>query len=251
MRTLIFAHRGASAHAPENTMEAFRLAWDVGADGLEIDVQKSADGQLVVTHDENLARLTGVDAEVASTPYSELRALNAAAFRKDGSTAYIPLLEEVLELVKSSGLYLNIELKNTVVLYPELEEDTLAMVRDFGLEERIIFSSFNHYSIVKLKALGTTAELALLYTEGLYEPWNYAKGCGIAGLHPYYANLVIPDYVAESHALGIAVRPWTVNSPDRLRQLLTLEPDALITDDPALALALRDGNVGLKNPGPQ
>lgn len=110
MKTKIFAHRGASLEAAENTMPAFQLALDLKADGIELDVQKTKDNQIVVTHDENLKRVTHVDKKVAESSYLEIKELNAAAFRKNESRTHIPLLEEVLNLIKNKDILLNIEL---------------------------------------------------------------------------------------------------------------------------------------------
>ena len=243
MQTKIFAHRGASKTAAENTMEAFEAAIKQGADGIELDIQKSKDDQILVSHDENLKRVTLVDRAIAETDYAEIKKLNAAAFRPDDQPAYVPLLEEVLDLVKPTNLEINIELKNSLVLYPRLEEDCLALVKKFGMEDRIVFSSFNHYSIMKLLALGTKSEVAFLYLEGLYQPWLYANNNQVQGLHPYYPNLMIPDYIKESHALGVKVRPWTVDDEAMMKKLLALEVDAIITNIPAPALAIRDAQV--------
>ncbi len=239
MHTKIFAHRGASAHFAENTMPAFEEAIRVHADGIELDIQKTKDRQIVVTHDENLQRVTLQDKKIVETDYSEIKSLNAAAFRQNGETAYVPLLEEVLDLLKDSDLLLNIELKNAQVLYPDLEEDALELIRKFDMEERIIFSSFNHYSIMKLKSLGTSAELAFLYMEGLYKPWKYAKKTKVYGLHPFYPNLIIPDYMKHSRKRKVKVRPWTVDDEDMMQKMFAVKVDGLITNDPAKALQVR------------
>ncbi|HZJ68848.1 MAG TPA: glycerophosphodiester phosphodiesterase [Candidatus Eisenbacteria bacterium] len=242
MKTKIFAHRGASLLAAENTMPAFQLAMDLKADGLELDIQKTKDNQIIVTHDENLKRVTLQDKKIAETTYAEIKTLNAAAFRENDAETHIPLLEEVLDLIKSTDtdMLLNIELKNAEVLYPDLENDTLALVREYDLEERVIFSSFNHYSIMKLLQLGTKAELAFLYLEGLFEPWKYAKMNRIPSLHPFYPNLMIPDYIKSAHEAGIKIRPWTVDQAELMQKLIAGGVDALITNNPKQAVQIRD-----------
>ena len=137
-------------------------------------------------------------------------------------------------------MLLNIELKNAEVLYPDLENDTLALVREYDLEERVIFSSFNHYSIMKLLQLGTKAELAFLYLEGLFEPWKYAKMNRIPSLHPFYPNLMIPDYIKSAHEAGIKIRPWTVDQAELMQKLIAGGVDALITNNPKQAVQIRD-----------
>jgi len=237
--TKIFAHRGASDAFAENTMPAFEEAIKQGAEGIELDIHKTKDGKIIVTHDENLVRVTGVDQKIAESNYSEIKNLNAAAFRENDQPTHIPLLEEVLDLIKNTDLELNIELKNAIVIYPELEEDVIALVNKYNLENRVIYSSFNHYSIMKLKSLGTNSELAFLYAEGLYKPWKYAKKNRVFGLHPFYPNLIIPDYMKHARKRKIKVRPWTVDEPEIMQQLLHIDVDALITNVPNVALEIR------------
>lgn len=239
MKTKIFAHRGASIIAAENTMPAFEAALKAKADGIELDVQKTKDQKIVVTHDENLRRVTLTDKTVAELDYAEIKKLNAAAFRQNDEKAYIPLLVEVLDLIKDQDLLLNIELKNAQVQYENLEEDTIALVKEYGMEERVIYSSFNHYSIMKLLQLGVRSEVAFLYMEGLFEPWKYAKNNHVHGLHPYFPNLMIPNYMDEARTANVKVRPWTVDQTEYMQQLITLGVDGLITNDPVKALEIR------------
>ncbi|HHT24218.1 MAG TPA: glycerophosphodiester phosphodiesterase [Clostridiaceae bacterium] len=244
MKTKIFAHRGNAILEPENTMDAFQSALDLNVEGLELDIHKTQDGKIIVTHDENLQRVTNVDLNIKDASYDQIKQLNAAAFMNNGRNSYVPLLAEVLDLIKGKDTLLNIELKNAQVLYSELEEDVLNLVREFDLEERIIFSSFNHYSIMKFHLLGTIAELAFLYMEGLFKPWKYAKKNRIHGLHPFFPNLIIPDYVKYSHKKKVKVRPWTVDDPQQMTQIITLGVDGLITNDPKTALEIRENING-------
>ncbi|HHU54052.1 MAG TPA: glycerophosphodiester phosphodiesterase [Clostridiaceae bacterium] len=247
MKTKIFAHRGNAILEPENTLDAFQSALDLNVEGIELDIQKTQDGKIIVTHDENLQRVTNVDLEICKASYDQIKPLNAASFMNNNRNSYVPLLTEVLDLVKEKDVYLNIELKNAQVLYPELEEDVLDLVREFNLEERIIFSSFNHYSIMKFRLLGTNAELAFLYMEGLFKPWKYAKKNHIHGLHPFFPNLIIPKYVKSCHKKNIKVRPWTVDDPQQMSQIIALGVDGLITNDPKTALEIRDDINNFKN----
>ncbi|NLM18477.1 MAG: glycerophosphodiester phosphodiesterase [Clostridiaceae bacterium] len=244
MKTKIFAHRGNAILEPENTMDAFQSALDLNVEGIELDIHKTQDDKIIVTHDENLQRVTNVDLNIKDVSYDRIKSLNAAAFMNNGRNSYVPLLAEVLDLVKEKDIIINIELKNTKVLYPELEEDVLALVREFDLEERIVFSSFNHYSIMKFHLLDTSAELAFLYMEGLFKPWKYAKKNRVKGLHPFFPNLIIPDYVKSCHKKNVKVRPWTVDDPKQMTQIITLGVDGLITNDPKTALEIRRDITG-------
>ena len=156
----VFAHRGYSGKYPENTMLAFREAEKTGADGIELDVQLTKDGEIVIIHDETLERTTTGTGWVKDHTLAELKALDASIIK---GTAYsperIPTLEEYCRWVKDTKLVTNIELKTSIVYYPEIEEKTAEMVKAFGLEDRMIFSSFNHLSIVRM-ALSSTIPTA-------------------------------------------------------------------------------------------
>lgn len=240
MQSLIYAHRGASGDAPENTMAAFRLAVAQGAEGIELDIQMTSDGKLVVIHDETLDRTTNGHGPVAALTYDELRQYDAShtftAFRGEP----VPLLSEVLELLQPTSLELNIELKNSSLPYPGMEEETIRLVREFGMERRTVFSSFNHYSVAKLSGLAPEIEAAILYGERLYRPWAYAAGFGARGLHPWFRH-VDAETVRSAREAGVKIRPFTVNEDADIVQMLESGVDAVITNYPARMKALRDG----------
>lgn len=162
-KTKIFAHRGASACAPENTLEAFALAMEQGADGIELDVQMTKDGELVVIHDETVDRVSGQTGEVRSFTLGELKKINVSNHFENFPHAEIPTLEEVLALVKPGTMEVNIELKTGIYWYPEIENRVAALVRRMGMEDRVIYSSFNHYSIQKIRGLSADAQTAYLF----------------------------------------------------------------------------------------
>ena len=230
-KPLIFAHRGASAHAPENTMAAFRLAVEHGCDGIETDAHMTCDGRVALMHDERLLRTTGEDGLLAERTMEELRAMNAGGWFDDAFVEPVPELWELLDLTRSSGIWLNIELKNSVILYDGLEEAVLSEVRRFDLLDRVVFSSFNHDSMARLKALEPKAHTAPLYSEIIHRPADYAALCAADGLHPHHSH-VDAAMMASAKAAGIAVRPWTVDDPERARELAALGVDAIITNDP-------------------
>ena len=133
----VFAHRGYSGKYPENTMLAFREAEKVGADGIELDVQLTKDGQIVIIHDETLNRTTNGKGYVKDYTLAELKALDASVIKgTEFSPQRIPTLEEYCDWVKGTGLVTNVELKSSIVYYPELEEKTAEMIKAFGLEDR-------------------------------------------------------------------------------------------------------------------
>ncbi|GAA2184865.1 glycerophosphodiester phosphodiesterase [Brooklawnia cerclae] len=232
----IWAHRGASRRAPENTLAAFSLAVELGADGVELDVQRSADGVLVVCHDETVDRTSDGTGAIADLTFAQLRALRFDNGFEGFADARIPTLREVLDLLGPSGLVVNIELKNSVVRYEGMEALVLDEVRAAGFEDRIVFSSFNHRSLVTLRELGTSAPLGVLYVEPLVAPWAYAASFGAAALHPYGGS-IWDDDIARAHEAGVRVHAWTVDDPEQVRGLAAQGIDAIITNVPDEARA--------------
>ncbi|MGJ7921295.1 glycerophosphodiester phosphodiesterase [Neobacillus sp. LXY-4] len=238
--TLIFAHRGYSVLNPENTMRAFMEAERAGADGLELDVQMTKDGQLVVIHDEKINRTTDGIGFVKDHTYKDLKKYNAGyKFKKWFQKTPIPSLEEVFEWMNSNRLICNIELKNGIIPYAGMEEKVISLIRRYKLEKRIIISSFNHYSIVYSYRIAPEIETAPLLSESLYMPWIYAKSIHARGIHPkYYRGL--EDVFKLSIENGVAVRPYTVNKDASLKRLYEMGCTAVITDDPFKAIAIRN-----------
>lgn len=229
---IIFAHRGASGTRPENTMAAFRRAIELGGTGIETDVQLSADGEPVLIHDETLSRTASAPGWVGDTSYEELRGLDAGSwFHPEFMGERIPHLNELLKLAREWNIVVNIELKNTVRAYEGLEAKVIDAVREYGMERQVIFSSFNHYSLALCKKSAPEIRTGILYAEGLYRPWEYAKTLGADALHAY-DPAVRADWVSEARAAGADYHPFTVNEEGRLRELLGMGVAGIITDYP-------------------
>jgi len=236
--SLIYAHRGASGYAPENTLEAFRLAAQMGADGIELDVHLSKDGHLMVIHDAKLDRTTNGSGFVQDYTLEQLKTLDASNGMAAFSGAKIPTLGEVYDLLKDTSLLINVEIKTDEHFYEGIEEKCLALAREKGMEDRIIYSSFNHYTIAELLRREPEAKLGLLYMSGLYEPWYYAKQVGAQFIHPFYANLMLPGLPEGCLENGIGINAWTVDDPGIM--MLCLEKKAnIITNLPDVAVSLR------------
>ncbi|MDO3413187.1 glycerophosphodiester phosphodiesterase [Saccharibacillus sp. CPCC 101409] len=242
---LIFAHRGASGSRPENTMEAFRRAAALGAGGIETDVQLSLDGEPVLIHDETLSRTAGACGRVSDKTYAELRELDAGGwYHPDFVGERIPHLDELLELAAQTVIVLNIELKNNILPYTGMEEKVIAAVRGYGLERRTILSSFNHYSVALCKRLAPEIRTGLLYMEGLYRPWDYARSIGADALHAY-DPAVQAEWVREARENGVDYHPFTVNDPARIKELIGMGVSGIITDHPDVAMrCLAETKVG-------
>ncbi|OMG52750.1 hypothetical protein BJN44_12650 [Tessaracoccus sp. ZS01] len=230
--TAIWAHRGASAYAPENTMPAFELALKMGADGLELDVQRTADGQLVVVHDEAINRTSNGFGKVVDQTLEELHGADFSHGFPGRRNTKIPLLRDVLDLVKGTDAMVNVELKNTVELYPGIEDDVLTAVTDAGMLDQTLFSSFNHRGLANLRGRVSPDHLGLLFSDGLYEPWEYAAWFGAGAVHPHYLALRNPDFVWLCHERGIKVHAWTVNNDEDALWLKNMGVDAIITNFP-------------------
>lgn len=235
--TQIFAHRGYSAAFAENTMTSFIEAEKALADGIELDIQLTADGEVVVIHDELVDRTTDGTGYVKDFTFREIRKLNA---NKGGmEKTSIPSLIEVFEWMQTNKLKCNIELKNGKIPYKNMEEKVIRLIRNNGLSDRIIFSSFNHYSIVYCYRLAPEIETAPLFEEGLYMPWIYAHSICSSGIHPKYTALS-DGIIKSAMKNGISVRPYTVNKDDDMKRLFHLDCTAFITDDPVKAAKIKN-----------
>lgn len=238
--TKVFAHRGASGYAPENTLEAFALAGEQGAQGIELDVQLTKDGEVVVIHDETIDRVSTGKGAVRDYTLEELRRFSFHNHKKEYEGVQIPTLREVLEQVKPGGMEVNIELKTGIYWYPGLEEKTVELVKAAGMENRVIYSSFNHYSVQKILELDAEAETAYLYSDVLLNVENYAKNTGVCGLHPAVYHLKMADFLESYRRSGLKVRVWTVNDEADMRQFIEKGLEAVITNYPDRALRVRD-----------
>ena len=238
---LIWGHRGASGHAPENTLPAFKMAADMGADGVELDIQQTKDGVIVVCHDETIDRTSSGAGWLKDFTFEELRRL----YFSNGNAAYedvkIPTMEEVFYLLAPTGLTINIELKTGIIFYENIEEKILDLTKKMGWEDRVIYSSFNHYSVRKIKELDPGAKVGLLYGDGPIDMPGYGRRLGADALHPAFYNLQYPDYMEDCRRYGLDVNVWTVNSTADLMQCREYGVNAVITNYPDKALKLYGG----------
>ena len=238
---LIWGHRGASGHAPENTLPAFKMAADMGADGVELDIQQTKDGVIVVCHDETIDRTSSGAGWLKDFTCEELRRLDFS----NGNAAYedvkIPTMEEVFYLLAPTGLTINIELKTGIIFYENIEEKILDLTKKMGWEDRVIYSSFNHYSVRKIKELDPGAKVGLLYGDGPIDMPGYGRRLGADALHPAFYNLQYPDYMEDCRRYGLDVNVWTVNSTADLMQCREYGVNAVITNYPDKALKLYGG----------
>jgi len=234
---IVLAHRGFSGAYPENTMLAFKKAIEAGADGIELDIHCSSDGKLVIIHDENLVRTTGVQALVSDLSLKKLTSIRASKTKDDAFDTPIPSFEEFCDFAKSHNFITNVEIKTNNTWYLDIEKKAVDMVRAFGLEDRIIFSSFNWVSVLKAKQLAPHIPCGFLY-ESQHEKLAFqAKDAGIEYLHPDFA-LLSDTVVDECRQCAIGLNVWTCNTEERVRKLIEWGATSVISNYPDMCLKL-------------
>ncbi|MBM4466470.1 MAG: glycerophosphodiester phosphodiesterase [Chloroflexi bacterium] len=241
-KVLNFAHRGASRHAPENTLAAFRLAREMGADGVELDVQASRDGEAVVIHDFTVDRTTNGQGRVKDKTLAKLRELDAGSwFDARFAGQRIPTLEEVI-LEVGHQLLLNIELKARAFGSADLVAEVVRLIEDHNLVHRVIVSSFNPLALRRVKKLNPRIPTGLLYYFDL--PAHLLRTLLLLladpdALHPQ-KHLVAQDYMDWARERGYRVNVWTVDEPAEMKRLIALGVDGIITNRPDVLTEILD-----------
>lgn len=236
MATKIWAHRGASAYAPENTIPAFKLAMEMGADGIELDVHLSADDKIVVIHDEWVGRTTDGKGRVADMTCQDLKKLSASNHMEGFEKARIPTLKEVYGLVQNSGILVNVEIKCDSIIYYGIWDQLIELEREMNMNGRVIYSSFNHYVLIKIRERDPEAKIAILYDNAMVDPWVYANYLKANAIHPYYrAAINSPGLIKGCKAHNVEVNAWTVNEASVIRELVDAGVDGIITNVPDIA----------------
>ena len=245
-KTKIYAHRGASGwdtkYAPENTMPAFEKAIEMGADGIELDVQLTKDGVIVICHDERIDRTSDGIGWLKDYTLKELREFSFSKTHPEYGDIKIPTLREFLEFMAPTGRGLNIELKTGVIYYDGLEEKTAAMVEEFGMNDSVIYSSFNHYSLKLLKHIIPKAHIGLLMGQNFVDVPGYTTMMQAEAVHPYYQH-IDKAYIDNCHDNGIKVNTWTIDSIVDLKRFCEYGVDIIITDCPDNGRKIADGDT--------
>lgn len=235
---IIFAHRGAAAYAPENTLASFKKAIDQGADAIELDAKLSADGYVVVCHDRTLNRTTNGTGELSSKTLAELRELDAGCyFSTKFAGEKIPLLEEVFETV-GKKLLINVELTNYATPYDQLVEKVCALVVKHGYQGGVLFSSFFPPNLKKAFRLLPNVPRGLLAMRGWKGAWARSFGFTFgdyAALHPFLSD-VTTQQIQRVHRLKRRVHVWTIKKTEDFKRLKDWGADGIFTMDPESAL---------------
>jgi glycerophosphoryl diester phosphodiesterase len=234
-RTLNYAHRGASGHAPANTISAFVLAAEMGADGVELDVHLSRDGEVVVIHDDTVDATTDGHGRVSAMSLADLRTLDAGSwFGERFSGERIPTLQEVFDAI-GHRLLVNVEIKVEAGYHPiAQEEEVVRLIEDNQMIDRVIVSSFSPRSLRRVHKLDPNTRLGLLY--GRPEPavlplvlrW---LGVRYDALHPSF-QMVDARYIERARRWGVQVNVWTVNAAGDMVRMRDLGVDSIITNYP-------------------
>lgn len=239
-KTLIFAHRGASAYEPDNTMEAFDLAHKMGADGIELDVRLTSDGQVVIFHDNTLDRVTNMRGTIPEYTLAELKAMDVGyGFFGGQRKGYkIATLDEVYDLIAPLDMIVNVEIKEKT---PEIIKVCADIAKRHKMEEKIIYSCFNHYQIRRVKEEIPNAFIAPLHAFNLLDPWDYCLKIGAKATHPDKDVIKkVPDFVKNCHDKGIRVHVWTADAPEDIQLLLDRGVDVIMTNYPDVGVDLRN-----------
>jgi glycerophosphoryl diester phosphodiesterase len=230
-RAMNLGHRGAMSLAPENTLAAFALAREVGADGVEFDVQLSADGEPVIIHDHTLERTTDGHGAVAAHTLGELRQMDAGRwFDARYAGERIPTLQEVIDLL-GGEMFLNIEIKGGHGESAGLPDRVVECVRRNRIEGRVLLSSFQLDALYRVREIAPELAIGVLYSHPLGE--EKVAGLHAEAVHPEW-KMASAEVVRSAHAAGQQVNVWTVNAEADMRNLIALGVDAIITNYPQL-----------------
>jgi glycerophosphoryl diester phosphodiesterase len=235
---LILCHRGAKNYAPENTLAAFKVALELGADGFELDTQLTSDGHVVVYHDTTVDRITNGHGKLSQLPLAELRKLDAgSSFSEKFRGEKISTLDEVFE-TSGKGAIINVELKNFSTPFDNLVEKVCEVVRRHGMQKNTIFSSFLPWNLKKAARILPEVPRGLITIKGRWGVWGRSFGFSFGdydALHPHLDD-VTAQQVQRVHKLKRRINEWTVNKEEDIQRLFRWGVDGIMTDDPQLAL---------------
>lgn len=232
-KSLNIAHRGFSGSYPENTMLAFKKAVEAGCDGIETDLHMTKDGVIVLCHDETIDRTTNGNGFIHEYTYKELCEFDAGIkYGAQFCGEKVPSIDEFLDYVKLKDIIVNFELKNNIIIYKELEKKVIDKIYEFNIEKNVILSSFNHYSMIRVKEIDSSIKTGLLYEATIYKVHEYAKLVGADALHPFYAAIMNENTIQDIKKKKIMINAYTVNEEKHMKKLIDLGIDGIITNYP-------------------
>ena len=232
MKPKVWAHRGASGVYPENTLLAFKEAIKMHSDGIELDIHLTKDGEIVVCHDETIDRTSDGKGYIKDYTLEELKQFNFNQKNLIFGFEPIPTIQEVIALIKPTDLLLNIELKTNIFFYEGIEKKIVDLIRKEKMEDRVIFSSFNHYSILQIKKLSRKVKTAFLYMDSPIDVADYAKKHGVNALHPAFYNIQHTKEIQAAKKAKLKINVWGVNLPEEILACIDADVDGVFTDYP-------------------
>ena len=230
----VTAHRGGSLDFPENTMSAFRGAQKVGADWIELDIQQTKDRKIVISHDTNVFRVTGVNRDIIDMTYEEISKLDAGSFFSEKFKGEkMPLLEEALEFAKNNNVKLNIELKPTGKEI-DFEKDVVELIKKYDFIDRCVVTSQVYSAVENVKKIDSNIKTLYVMSVAIGDITNleYADNFSVE------ATNVNEELVNLVHSKGKKLFVWTINTKDNINKMIDLGVDNIITDDYPLAVRL-------------
>jgi glycerophosphoryl diester phosphodiesterase len=236
--TGIIAHRGYSKLYPENTMLAFKEVAKFPIAGIELDVQLSKDGEIVICHDETIDRTSNGQGLIKDLTLSELKTFDFYGKfegKVKSDDVKIPTLDEFFDWFQAFDFIVNIELKTNIFRYEGLVGKVNDLIQAYKLEERVILSSFQHHTMNLAKEVNPNLKTGLLTASGILQPGSYTKNYGHDYYHPFFATLEIEDFIDLKQA-GIGINTYTVNRREDMEVMFKAEVTNIITDDVALGL---------------
>jgi glycerophosphoryl diester phosphodiesterase len=251
----VVAHRGASSSHPENTLQAFVAAADVGADFIELDVRLTADDVAIVLHDFDVSRTTNGAGLVHEMTLTQVKSLDASGER--GLGLEVPTFEEVLREL-SGRVGIDVEIKNLPgepafdSPNESIATECVRLIEASGFEGPLIISSFNWLPIERVQQIAPDVPTGFI-TSALIDPWAalvYARSRGHDLILPQAPAIFEsgPSFVEAAHEAGVRVGAWTVDDPEAVERLFAMGVDAIATNDPTMALPIRDRYRGSSKP---
>lgn len=246
----VISHRGANIYAPQNTLPAFEKSVEIGVDGLETDVHLSRDGKLVICHNYTIDETSNGKGKISDMTLGELKSYDFGSyFSPKYKDTKIPSVDEFLSFVETADIsVLNIELKSPEQKGTAIVKETIKAVKEHGLFDKLIISSFDPSLLVEAKAIDKSVRTGLLYGPNkkntylnrlVTRPVEFAKTIGADAIHPIYI-FVDEKIVRSAHEAGIMVNPWTVDSVKWIEKMINCGVDSIITNFPDVVSGLLD-----------
>ena len=238
-KIIVTGHRGASGHAPENTLSAMKVAIEMGAEFSELDVQETADGEIILLHDSSLKKTSGVDKNIWEVNYADLKDLDVGSwFSEEYKNEPIPTLQEVINLVKGK-MKLNIEMKANKH-EKMLAERTLKIVTDNDFLDQVIFTSFKFDEIRKIRKINKEAKVGYIFGKMPQDVDVFSEDVDLLSVN---IKTVDAAFMKRAKDAGMEVAVWTVNKPEDMKRMIEIGVDDIITNYPDVLRKVLDGKM--------